>query len=354
MNKDFSEIILCDFTKGVQIEAINLRNVPGRGPDSRCPGVPGGPFCPDLKLDIDPGVAFEVMHSGSWHRYYPGETRIQLDLTRLVSFYDIELAPSLLAQRIGKPRLEHRLLGISQDDLQSAFRRIETATFVSEPGSGIDWQTLIRLIVKRFENRLEIVQYILNSTNTGNSASENEKLATNVQVQLVAMLRPYMLSTIKPSTDLTSTEWVSPMYKLCSTTYTKYITTTPSLLSTLTASENLILGGVLETTREICRVVTGMWVDGVMAELDPDLYKPSTITNTAIESLLESWKERISSLMKWLDWSVWLKCRPACGFEVCAFFWVWIPASYWMHFITGNVWTSNVAVIWAQWRCKWS
>ncbi|KAE9401274.1 hypothetical protein BT96DRAFT_956582 [Gymnopus androsaceus JB14] len=335
-----SEIMLCDFTEGVQVEAFDVRargnphpGDPGRKRPEGGPGEPGrhleeeeesyppeihayASYAPQLDINSSalPNSGFEVVHSGSWHRFYPGETRIQLDLTRLVSFYDTELVPSLVPERFGKDRLKHRVLGISQEDIQSVVRRIEAATKASEPGSGIDWQTLIRLVVKRFDNRLEMVQYILNSTSPGNSALENEELAKDVQIQLVAMLRPYMLSSIKPSQDLASTEWVSPMYKLCSTTYTKYITTTPSLLSRLTASEHLILGGVSETTREICRVVTGMWVDGVMAGLDPDLYKPSS-AEMEIESLLRSWKERISDLMKWLDWSVWLKCRPACGFE---------------------------------------
>ncbi|KAE9392261.1 hypothetical protein BT96DRAFT_888117 [Gymnopus androsaceus JB14] len=315
MEMDF-EIMLCDFSDGVQVEPINLRSRGNSGgPDSEF--YPPGPHPYDdtsfAQLDINssalPNTGFEVIHSGSWHRYYPGDTRIQLDLTRLISFYDTELVPSLVAERLGKDRLKHRLLGISQEDLQNAVKRIEEATTATEPGSGIDWKTLIQLVIKRFENRLEMVQYILNSTSPGNS---------NIQIQLVAMLRPYMLSTTKPTQDLASTEWVSPMFKLCATTYTKYITANPSLHSRLTASEELILGGVHETTREICRVVTGMWVDGVMAGLDPDLYKPSTtegLVETEIESLLASWKERISSLMKWLDWSVWLKCRPACGFE---------------------------------------
>ncbi|KAE9388285.1 hypothetical protein BT96DRAFT_947740 [Gymnopus androsaceus JB14] len=178
------------------------------------------------------------------------------------------------------------------------YEESEAVTTASEPGSGIDWQTLIRLVVKRFANRLEMVQYILNSTNPGNSASENEELAKNVQIQLVAMLRPYMLSSIKPSKDrVASTEWASPIIS-------------PQLLSSfeLTASENLILGGVLETTREICRVVTGMWVDGVMAGLDPDLYKPSS-AEMEIDSLLESWNGT------YLESHKVVRLEPACGIE---------------------------------------
>lgn len=52
--------------------------------------------------------------------------------------------------------------------------------------------------------------------------------------------------------------------------------------------------------------------------------------------------------MKWLDWGVWLKCRPACRFEVSAS----ILGVLLNTFITGNVWTSNMANIWAQWQCR--
>lgn len=341
--------MLCDFTKGVLVEAINLRSRPRGGPGPGGPGRgPGGPgggpdgpgrhleellpppeihphhdssYTPKAHINSSalPNMGFsESINSGSWHRYYPGETRIQLDLTRLVSFYDTDLVPSLVAERYGKERIRHRLLGISPEDIQTVVRKVEELTTVSEAGSGIDWATLIRLIVKRYSERLEMVQYILNSTNPANSAAENKVLAENIQVQLTAMLQPYMLFTIKPPQNSTSTNWVSPMYELCATTYTNYITTS-SLHSRLTASENLILDGVQKTTKEICRVVTGMWVDGIMSGLEPDFYKSSATENDGnvdLAPLLNSWKERIFGLMKWLDWSVWLKCRPACGFEV--------------------------------------
>ncbi|KAJ3743911.1 hypothetical protein DFH05DRAFT_1524910 [Lentinula detonsa] len=348
MEMDF-EIMLCDFTEGVLVEAVNLRARP-RGRPGPGPGGPGrgpkGPGGPSRHLDgihpppeipphryntlnqtlfnssMLPDSSSGTFFPGSWHRYYPGDTRIQLDLTRLISFYDTELVPSLVSERYGKERIKHRLLGISPEDLQTVVRKIEQLTKVSEPGSGVDWATLIRLIVKRYSERLEMVQYMLNSTDSAKSASENKVLAETVQVQLIAMLQPYLLSNVKPPQDPTSTEWVSPVYKLCTTTYTSYITTS-SLHSRLTPSEELILNGIHETTKEICRVVTGMWVDGMMAGLEPDFYKPSTTEDDDFQLLLDSWKERTFGLMKWLDWSVWLECRPACGFEEMCYLPMW-------------------------------
>ncbi|KIK58115.1 hypothetical protein GYMLUDRAFT_45667 [Collybiopsis luxurians FD-317 M1] len=391
MEMDF-EIMLCDFTQGVQVEALNLRSHRRGGPGGPPPRGPGGPpqgpggpgFPPPGDFHHPPPPPFdtpyppppfafastypssapsnldESFHSGTWHNFYPGETRIQLDLTRLVSFYDTSLVPSLVEERFGKRRIEHRLLGISEGDLKGVVTRVEEELTLrsrgnnnnggsGSGGSGIDWATLIRLIVKRFSDRLEMVQYMLNATETGIGVSANKDIAKNVQTQLLTMLQPYMLVSTKPpppslstedllfasTTANSSTQWASPLYQRCSTTYTNYIVTTPSLYSRLTSSERLILGGVKETTREICRVVVGMWVDGVMAGLDTELYEPPSAMaddnddnddkedGTEINMLLESWSERINALMQRLDWNVWLKCRPACGFEEMCYLPTW-------------------------------
>ncbi|KAJ3712090.1 hypothetical protein DFJ43DRAFT_1167164 [Lentinula guzmanii] len=59
------------------------------------------------------------------------DTRIQLDLTRLVSFYDTMLVPgSLVPERYGKERIKHRLLGIFPKDLQAVARKIEELSAV--------------------------------------------------------------------------------------------------------------------------------------------------------------------------------------------------------------------------------
>ncbi|KAF5354522.1 hypothetical protein D9757_014013 [Collybiopsis confluens] len=343
MEMDF-EIMLCDFADGVEVEALNLRASPGgrRGPPPGGPGrIPDRPDTSYAPFDGPPQPLYpenstfnspfapktgnavgEAFISGAWHNFYPGDTRIKLDLTRLVSLYDTSLVPSLVQERFGKPRIEHRLLGISDEDLNAVVGKVEELSasrgaVSSDAGGGseIDWGTLIRLVVKRFSDRLETIQYLLNSTaETGGPARQEQKkedVARALQARLQTMLQPYLLNDIKPPTEVDadkSLEWVSPLYERCSTTYTSYITSTPSLYARLTPSETLILGGVEETTREICRVVVGMWGDGVMTGLDPKSYVPSggqsttTPTEDELNELLESWIIRIDTLMKWLDW----------------------------------------------------
>ncbi|KAE9403352.1 hypothetical protein BT96DRAFT_495461 [Gymnopus androsaceus JB14] len=48
------------------------------------------------------------------------------------------------------------------------------------------------------------------------------------------------------------------------------------------------------------------------------------------DALLDTWKVELGNLMKWLDWGVWFRCRPACKEqEQC-----YIPA---WPFVVGNV-----------------
>ncbi|KAF7327802.1 hypothetical protein MKEN_00360000 [Mycena kentingensis (nom. inval.)] len=333
MEMDF-EIMLCDFTEGVEVVAMaNLvsdrNNRPGRGP-RRGPGGPGAPPGEDPPPEgpprsaslfdepfVGPRGGSEVVYSGSWHNHYPGDRRIQLDLTSLISFYDTALVPSLVSARFGKERWDHRLLGISPGDVNAVMRRLEAAyTSLPATTSGIDWDTLVKVVVDRFADRLEIVQYILNGTSSdGPNSTETAKRAMR---QLHIMLTPYLLHSVVP--ESTGTAWAAPIFEFCATSHTSYVQRTPALLARFTPSERLILGAVEDVNREICRVVTSMWVLGVQAGLDEAVSVPAVdeIDEDAAKALIRGWKASVANLMAWLDWSVWVKCRPACSFdEIC-------------------------------------
>lgn len=332
MEMDF-EIMLCDFTAGVDVVSFLNLESNGRGPGGggpRGPGgpPPGGPPSKDPRDDLpppppstDPSAstdAFsEVIHSGSWHNRYPGETRIQLDLARMVSFYDTSLVPSLVPYRFNQERWFHHLEGISDDDISAVMVRLEQAVQTEHGrGSGVDWTTLVHVIVDRFADRLEMVQYLLNST--GSPDSDDLRAAKRVQTQLKVMVQPYQLhSVIPPLVPSDEYSWASPIFKLCATTHTSYIGK-----NKLTRSEHLILESIDETNREICRVVTRMWAQGVLAGLD-DAASPMKLGDSPPPDLLPQWKIQISDLMAWLDWSVWVKCRPDCGFEEYCYLPTW-------------------------------
>ncbi|KAG2064919.1 hypothetical protein BDR04DRAFT_1177184 [Suillus decipiens] len=307
MELDF-EVMLCDFTVGVEVVSfLHLRVL--------------------SMYDSPPNVChtgdrmFEAMHSGSWHRHYPGESRIVLDLTGLVSLYDIELAPSLIPVRAGLERRDHRVFGISSEDLSQVKRKLTEVISRPDPGSGIDWKALTHVIVDRYADRLELMQYLLNFTSSDSQVLlQRAKL---VQTQLRIMLAPYLLdTTVVPSADtpgIHPSQWASPIFKLCTTTHT---TEMIKQIPLMTSSERLLLKAVEDTTREICRVTTNMWAVGVMSGLDI-LFPIELNREFNVAQIMNGWRQDIMKLIAWLDWSIWIKCRPACGPEEICYLPTW-------------------------------
>ncbi|KAJ7248220.1 hypothetical protein B0H12DRAFT_722676 [Mycena haematopus] len=319
MEMDF-EIMLCDFKAGVDVVAMaNLASQGRRGP--------GGPRRrpQDELVQADNSTigasAFEVLHSGSWHNHYPGDRRVILDLTRLISFYDTSLVSSLIAQRFGLERWDHRLLGISSKDVAAVTDRLADAyTAPPQAGSGVDWDTLFKVVVDRYDDRIELVRYVLNATSDVDA--DVLVLAKKTMTQFRVMLHPYILRTAVPIAGSADTAWATPVYKFCATSHTEYIRRSPTLSALLTASEQLLLNAVEEVNREICRVVVGMWAEGVTAGLDDALPMEDPVPRDVVV-LTHKWKAAVDVLMAWLDWSVWVKCRPECSFEEMCYLPTW-------------------------------
>lgn len=317
MEMDF-EVMLCDFTAGLEVVSwSHLASIVE--PVSAVPRIPNFIM---LRL-------FEVMYAGSWHNRYPGDTRITLDLTGIVSLYDTTLAPSLVGSRDGQERCDHDMKAISSADIK-AVRRSVSRILERDQGdtSGIDWKTLFRVIVERYSERFELIDYLLDS--------ENDSIvdpALQVHVQLRVMLTPYIFhSTVPPSASHdSSNSWATPVFKACGAAHTSSIL---SYISSLNSSERLLLHAVQMTSREICRVITKMWVSGVLAGLDVYLPRDSIPDAEQMARLMSSWRQELGALMTWLDWSVWVKCRPACGPEEMCYLPSWpinVPRGRWPH-----------------------
>src|SRR4051812_12723461 len=93
-----SEIMLCDFYAGVEVVSF---------------------------LKISPAVSlramsYRIVESSSWHKRRPGETRVSLDYSRMVSFYDTTLFPGLQAHRLqlNQDRWDHNIESINPDEIQ--------------------------------------------------------------------------------------------------------------------------------------------------------------------------------------------------------------------------------------------
>lgn len=104
--------------------------------------------------------ASELIHAASWHDRFPGEIRVQLDLARLATFYDTQLAPSLVPIRAGQERWHHRVQNVGK-----ICRKIEM-TRPEGSSSGINRAALIQIIIDRYAQRLKLVRYLLRAPTT--------------------------------------------------------------------------------------------------------------------------------------------------------------------------------------------
>ncbi|KAG1831854.1 hypothetical protein EV424DRAFT_1534111 [Suillus variegatus] len=307
-----TEIMICNFTSHMEI--VSFLNLESIRISTHL-----------LDMPEDPNTfrhAFEVVRSASWRENYPGETRIMLDFSGLVSFYDTALVPSLVPRRVGLDRWDHRVAGISPEDIERVRDRLAQAlTRPPSTTSGIDWKTALRVVVDRYASRLEFIQHLLNLSLDDGSIFDH---AQQIQRQLRNVLLPYtVFAALPPNTSVTANAtslWAAPVFRECAVSHTASIA---SRGTTLTPSEHLLLQAVRETTHEICRVVTKMWASGMNLGVDA-FYPPEQRPEVDhIHTLMGEWKEDVTQLISWLDWSVWVKCRPACGFEEMCYLPTW-------------------------------
>ena len=123
--------MICDFNSGIELVSNSESGwgrIPGKGfgtismgPSNRALRLQPPPHHPAPQLP--PGwrgsarsslsTYFEVLNSGMRHNLSPGETRIKIDYSRVVSFFDPAFS-SLVEARTGKDREEFRLDEISE------------------------------------------------------------------------------------------------------------------------------------------------------------------------------------------------------------------------------------------------
>jgi hypothetical protein len=245
---------------------------------------------------------FEAQVAGGWHDLAPGETRARLDYTGLVTFYDPTLS-SLVDARQGKDRMHHRLEKISaadatriHDELRSVLTRKQSS------GSSVDWGSIARVVVERYADRLEYLRFLLSSNATVTFTDAAEQ-AFAVRARLLVMLGPYITTVDVPQqqqlTASANVSWLAPVVRRCATTLTSRIP-----LGMLTPQEVRIHAAVENTLREICRRLALLWAD---------FFDVEGADEAKAAEVIEVGHGQIDELMSWLDWSLWVRCEPACG-----------------------------------------
>ena len=246
---------------------------------------------------------FEAHVSGNWHSRAPGETRVHLDHAGLVTFYDPTLS-SLVEPRQGKDRVHYRLKGISPADTERIHTELRSVlTRRQGTRSGVDWGSIAKVVTDRYAGRLEYLRFLLspNATSIFTDAAEQ---AAAVRAQLLLMLVPYITTEDVPPQLPASTNasWAAPVVRRCAMTLTSRIP-----LGKLTPQEVRIHAAVEGTVREICRRLTLAWLEFFDVEGECEAKAAEAIGLGS---------GHVNELMTWLDWSLWLRCDPACGFGV--------------------------------------
>ena len=306
-----SEVVICDVLDGMEVvSSLNLlpRNQTTEHkplPDFPLPfPVPPSPKPPSGwrgSLLSDHRSFLEAHLAGSWHDHAPGETRVHLDYSGFVTFYDPSLS-SLVESRYGKDRLHFRLEGISVLDSERV--RAELQVVLSreqDRGSGVDWGSVARVVKERYAGRLEYLRFLLSPNTTFAHVLERAAIA---RTQLLVMLMPHITTVDVPkrlpaSVDLT---WAAPIVQRCATTQTSHIP-----LGVLTPQEARIHAAVENTLHEICRRLVLVWVE---------FFDVEAADEAGATEATELARGHIEELMTWLDWSAWVRCEPECSLGV--------------------------------------
>ena len=231
---------------------------PPPGPPPRPPHVEPPPGWRG-SLPGDVLSRFEAHVAGGWHDLAPGETRVQLDYTGLITFYDPTLS-SLVEARQGKDRMHHNLQNISASDAARVLAELRSVlTRKQGSGSSVDWKSTTRVVVERYADRLEYLRFLL-SPNATVMFTDAAAQAFAVRAQLLVMLGPYITTVDVPQQELSASAnlnvtWLAPVVRRCATTFTSHIP-----LGMLTPQEVRIHAAVENTLREICRRLGLLWV----------------------------------------------------------------------------------------------
>ncbi|KAF8201255.1 hypothetical protein K438DRAFT_1716994 [Mycena galopus ATCC 62051] len=299
------ELIECDFASSFDLLA-SLRIIPQDERTKDGNSFPGGSSPVERPHgwigSLPTDSVMEINVAGKWHDRAPGETRVRVQYDKFVTFYDPAVT-SLVGPRRGKPRERQNLKLLSKADAQMKLAELEAA--LARPwdgGSGVDWASMVHVVVERYGERLEV---LANTLFTAGSSLSAYEAAYRARQQVLIMLTPHFTTSDTPGTEgVTNKTWLTPVVGRCASTHTRGL---PSDL--LTPQEVLIRGAVDDVMQQICRRLARIFslVYDIEVVEDKKAHASSVVAAMQVE---------VSDLMTWLDWAqVWVKCKPACATE---------------------------------------
>lgn len=248
-----------------------------------------------VNLDQDPKVVIELRRRSYWEwarvstKLYFGETRIKLDYSGFVSLYD--RLDSLDHIRLTQPhRAQHRLAGISDEDVKIVFQRIKSALKPKneiewgQSHHSIDWSNIVQDLINHYQARLRELSYLLNQ-NLIKPTREAHRIS-------YAMLMPYLDTSDQLNSSKTLT------LQKCVNAFTH------SLGPSLSESDHVLRDAVRGVLKRICPVVLKVFWE----TLDP----VQILLSDVLQSQVMGWKIDLEELLNWLGWPNKLECHQPC------------------------------------------
>lgn len=262
-------------------------------------------------------TVFEAVRAGKWHSRSPGEARVRLDYSGIVSAYD-DAYTSLVESRRGILRSRYRLGDISDQDRGRLVAEVQDVLNTGRRAARVNWPSLFQAVVDRYAERLENLRYILRQ-----SDADPAKIVASARHKVLVMLTPYMVlpqakprqprhskeesrssieqSVLKGSTPQTGpdSDWMTRIYDACAS----YATAGILDRSELATQEERLAKSLDGVQKAICSSITGIWETAFDSEEKSVFAK----------RMVAEWRTEIEQLMQWLDWHTWVKCDPACA-----------------------------------------
>ncbi|KAM7219791.1 hypothetical protein V8F06_004825 [Rhypophila decipiens] len=315
------ELLVCDYAAS-QLQAIFNTNitVPGDMEESNPEGLPHDPNRQPPKgfgnVFSEQG-SYEWLRSASWHYRQevgggPAESRVQLDVCRMVSFYDPQLdslADSHHGNLVGnysfvngwRLRKGHRLLDIHPADVARV--RSWLQAMIASPQSneatgcsGVNWQAIFDAVHSQHGTRAREIGAAFASWKSDTEA-ETRAIITKVHEITHAILAPYLEYVVSDADSDTPKE--QAIFRR-SAVYTAAVKP-----KTLNQSESLLYHSLNIVTETLCtwkwdlfewseKRTTNYWDDQ-----DDDDDEP---TNPAAQL----------HTLSWIGWDLWTKCDRQC------------------------------------------
>jgi hypothetical protein len=266
------------------------------------------PFAWQGKQRTHTEVSYESVRAGMWHNGSPGEIRILLDYSGIVSAYD-ETYTSLAKSRRGTSRSKHRLGDISPGDWERLKGEVHGVLTRERSPTRVNWRSLFQTVLDRYAERLEELRHVLLQADL----NPVEVVAVARQKVLI-MLTPYMVlpraKSVKQSPHQIilghsnpqsepDNDWFERVYGACAS----YATAGILRRADLTVQEQRLANSLDHVQGVICSSLTNIW-----ASAFDSADKPVFARRMIVE-----WAAEVAELMEWLDWHVWVRCNPPCA-----------------------------------------